>query len=517
MDQIPKDENQNQQEQTSGNIFDNNQVSDAENSAYGQTQNFDTAESSQMVNNYTEGTRGADMPPPPFIEDKRKKYLVIAIGGVFLFILFIIGIILLKNRKSTDTSSKDIVLNYWGLWEEKDIIVPLLDEYKTKHPNITINYSKQEPKLYRERLKAAIERGEGPDLFRFHNTWVPMLQSVLSAVPETVYSADEYSRLFFPVMNTDLKSGTRYYGIPLEIDGLMLYYNEDILKGANVPVPVTWDDVQAAVPKLTVKEGGRIVTSTIALGTAENIEHFSDILGLMMLQNGVNLSRSAFSCSDPRKVDCAVEVLTFYRSFAEPPGNTWDELQDNSLVAFAGGKVAMIFAPSWQAFFIKSLAPNLNFKTARVPQLPCKSAPCPSIDWATYWVEGVSATSKYQAEAWEFLKYISSEDALKKMYEQQLNKRILFGEPYSRAELANTLKSNPYIAPIIEMAPTMKSFYLASRTYDGDTGINTLLINYLKDRINSLSQGVSPEAAMRTFEEGLQQIFKNFNISASAQ
>ena len=149
----------------------------------------------------------------------------------------------------------------------------------------------------------------------------------------------------------------------MEIDGLVLFYNEDILKGANVDVPTTWIDVQNAVSKITVKEKDNIVTSAIALGTAENIEHFSDILGLMMLQNGTVLTKSLFSCVDTSSTTCAVEALTFYRKFAEEPNNTWDNTLENSIFAFAGGKVAMIIAPTWQALAIKEISPDLNFKT----------------------------------------------------------------------------------------------------------------------------------------------------------
>lgn len=527
MDQTPKEN----QSQIAGNIFDNNQ-SGGESSAYEQTQNIESIQPLQQPppaernqSNLTgEGTISGynqpgneNLPPPPYTEDKRKKYIFIGIGAIFLIFLLLGGILLLRGKGAVKAPvNKDVVLTYWGLWEDKDIMQPLIDEYKTKHPNITINYTIQEPKLYRERLQAAIGRGEGPDIFRFHNSWVPMIQSVLAPMPDTIYSPDEFAKIFFPVANTDLKVGSKLYGIPLEIDGLMLLYNDDILKSANITVPATWDDVKAAVSKLTVKEAGRIKTSAIALGTAENIEHFSDIIGLMMLQNGVNLSRSAFSCNEVGKTNCATDVLAFYRSFADPPGNAWDETQDNSLVAFAGGNVAMIFAPSWELFFIKSLSPDLNFKTAPVPQLPCKSQPCPSINWATYWVEGVSATSKYQTEAWDFLKYLSSVDAMQKMYELQVKKRILFGEPYARVEIANTLKDNPYIAPIVNMAPSMRSSYLASRTYDGDAGINTVLVNYLKNAVNSLASGVSPETAIKTFEDGLQQVIKNYNIPTPA-
>lgn len=462
-------------------------------------------------------TEEGGIPPPPFAEDdKKKKFIVFgAVGLIILLVIFLVFNLLFRSKPK---APEQITLNYWGLWEDQNILQPVFDEYKKDHANITINYIKQDPKLYRDRLKTALDKGEGPDIFRFHNTWVPMMKSYLSPLPKNIYADSDFEKTFFPVATSDLKLSGNIYGIPLMIDGLLLFYNEDILKSANVSTPSTWEDVQKAIPKLTVKEKGKIVTSSIALGTAENIEHFSDILGLMFLQNGTKPEKSLFSCADGKSTTCGVETLTYYHKFAETPNNTWDETLENSIVAFAGKKVAMIIAPSWEAFTIKELAKNsnLNFKVGKVPQLPCDKKPCATVNWATYWVEGVSVRSKYQKEAWEFLKYLSNQDTMRKVYELQMKSRILFGEPYSRVDLAKTLSDNPYLAPLMEEAPTMKSFYLASRTNDGDTGLNTTLITYLKNAVNSLSSGTSIETALKTTDEGFKQVYSRFGLSAPA-
>jgi len=452
-------------------------------------------------------------PPPPYIEDTKKKYIFIAIILIIILVL-LVGIIKFIRRKQP-AANGNVTLTYWGLWEDKQNIQPIIDEYQRVNSRITINYILQDKKQYRERLQAAIERGEGPDIFRFHNTWVPMLIRNLAPIPKTTLSNEEFMTTFYPVALNDLKIGDNLHGIPLEIDGLLLFYNEDILRSSNVPVPSTWTDIMNAASKLTVKEKGRIITAGIALGTAENIEHFSDILGLMFLQNGVQITNSLFSCSDKTKINCAVDALTFYRTFADPPDNSWDDTLENSILAFAGGRAAMIFAPSWQVFTIKAINSNLNFKTTQVPQLPCDRQPCLAVNWASYWVEGVSNRSKYQQESFEFLKYLSQDSTMKKIYELQVKSRQLFGEPYSRVDLGQSLTDNSYLAPLIAQAPTMKSFYLASRTHDGETGLNTTLIKYLQDAVNSLSAGVSPETALHTADAGFKQIFTRFGITSS--
>ena len=307
MDNTPKGDNQNLPT-SSGDIFNND--SESSYSAATTLPEAETGSNSTAVDSFTQSEQMAppisgtpesgfspnsssdnDGAPPPFVEDTRKKYLLIGIVIVFFLLLILVVIKLISGGKKPKPEVA-VTLTYWGLWEEKNILQPVIDEYKRSHPTITVNYVLQDSKQYRDRLQKAIEKGEGPDIFRFHNTWVPMLMDNLASVPSNIYSIEDYKKIFYPVVINDLKitnekGDTAIYGIPLEIDGLVLFYNEKILKSANVAVPTTWFDLLDITGKLTVKEKGKIITSAVALGTAENVEHFSDILGLMLLKNGV--------------------------------------------------------------------------------------------------------------------------------------------------------------------------------------------------------------------------------------
>lgn len=472
---------------------------------YSETQDQSQVTSSQEV--VAPPAEGSIPPPPPYEERSKIKLLAI-IGGVLLILLIIFfGIKFLLGRGGQ--SPKSATLNYWGLWEEETVIKPLIDEFQKSNPKVKISYTKQNPKQYRERLQAALTRGEGPDLFRFHNTWTDMFLSDLDPIPQTIYTPKEFDQIFYPIAKDDLLRGSSYYGVPLEIDGLVLLYNEDIVKAAGVTsIPQNWEDFRNTALKLTVKDtNGTIQTAGVALGSANNIEHFSDILGLMFLQNGTNLKDPLGPCLDPSITTCAPDTLLFYRKFADPPNNTWDDSMDNSIIAFAGGRVAMIFAPSWQIFTIKQINPDLNLKVAQVPQLPGVT-----LNWATYWVEGVSKRSKNKDAAWEFLKFLSSKESLAKLYTEQTKTRS-FGEPYSRVELASTLSSDPYLSILINEAKTMKSFPLASNTQDN--GINDQMIKYLLDAVNSLKEGGNPESALNTAAAGFTQVLQKYGVLAA--
>lgn len=419
-------------------------------------------------------------------------FLALLAGLVFLG-RFIFGLV---------AGAKEVTITYWGLWENDAIIRPILADFESSHPKIKVQYVKQSHRQYRERLSAAISRGEGPDVFRFHNTWVPMLRTSLLTAPKTVMTAAEYQQTFYPIATSDLVGGQSIYGIPLMIDGLGLYYNEDIFAAAGAKPPVTWEDVLNIVPKLTARNEEVITTSAIALGTTGNVEHFSDILATMMLQNGAKLS-------DPTG-KTAEETLLFYRKFADPtdPVYTWNETLDNSIYAFAMGKVAMIFAPSWRAFDIKQMNANLRFNITVIPQLPGNT-----VTWASYWVEGVSAKSKYPAAAWEFVKYVTSKETATKLYSEE-SKGRLFGEPYARVDMGKSLADDPYVGAFIKQAPNAKSFPLASRTFDN--GLNDKLIKYLEDAVNGLAQGSAPKAVLDTASAGFRQVLGSYGLSSSA-
>lgn len=420
-------------------------------------------------------------------------FFVLLIGGAVLGGRFILGII---------QGNSEVTIQYWGLWENDALITPLISEFEANNPKIKVQYVKQNHRQYRERLQAAITRGDGPDVFRFHNTWVPMLKDDLAPVPETVITASAFSSAFYRVASRDLVAGQTIFGIPLMIDGLGLYYNEDMLASAGVALPTTYEELLQVVPQLTVKQGDQILTSAIALGTTGNVENFSDIIAVMMMQNGAKLT-------DPKGVE-AEQTLIFYRKFADraDPVYTWNETLDNSVVAFANGQVAMMIAPSWRAFDVKQINPNLRFKIAPIPQLPGNT-----VTWASYWVEGVSSKSKQKEAAWQFLSFLTSKEAATKLY-TEASKSRLFGEPYARVDMGDSLADDPYAGAFIKQAPDARSFPLASRTFDN--GINDKLIKYLEDAVNATRNGSAPTDALETASSGFSQVLRSYGLTSGS-
>ena len=443
----------------------------------------------------------------PTVTTTGRRFPIKIILGILLALILAalayFGFKFLRSRTGAPLTTNTIT--WWGLWEDSGVVAPLIEEYQTQNPTIKIEYVRQSPKDYRERLESSLSGGEGPDIFFFHNSWVPMFRDKLDKIPAEVMGAGEFAQTFYPIVSSDVTSGTGLTGIPLGYDALTLYINQDMFDAAGKTAPETWDDLRKVASELTIKdEEGLISQSGVALGLTSNIDHWPEILALMMLQNGANLAEPTG--------ELAEKALEFYTFFYKTD-KVWDENLPNSTVAFAAGKVAMIFGPSWRAFEIKEQNPELRFKTVAPPHLPKEDTNEPDVAYATYWIQGVWEGSSQKEAAWSFLKFMSQKTSLEKLF-ANASKTRLFGEPYPRVDMTELLNTHPMLGAIITQAPNATSWYLASRTFDGPTGINSQINKYFEDAVNAVNEGTSAEGALATTAEGVAQILAQFGISS---
>ncbi|MBI2039727.1 extracellular solute-binding protein [Candidatus Microgenomates bacterium] len=404
---------------------------------------------------------------------------------------------------SGETDKGPVNLTWWGLWEEDSLIRPLIDEYKKQNPNIEISFIRQSSVNYRTRVQTQVREGVGPDIFMIHNSWLPMFSVDVAAATEDIFSLSEYKSLFYPVAGESFIRDNQIFAAPSEIDGLALFINEDILGPVGGQVPKNWQEFMDSASKMTVRDQSGIKTAGAALGTASNVDHWSDILGLLLLQQpGVDLKNPATSA--------VAEVLRFYTGFVtDPRKKTWDVNLPSSTQMFAEGRLGFYLAPSWRAHELRVANPNLKFKVVPVPQLVGRQ-----VGWASFWAWAVSKQSKHQKESWQFIKFLTSSEAEKLAY-QEAAKIRLFGQPYSRVDLAQDLVNDPIVGAFVNQGPYYKFWYLSSNTFD-TSGINEEMIKYWEDGINATLAGTDPQVALQTVARGVTQVLdKYINIKAT--
>lgn len=397
---------------------------------------------------------------------------------------------------SSPLTSGPVTLTYWGLFEPPSLMEPLIEQYQEEHPNVEIEYSQREYAdlgQHKETLLTRLRQGSGPDLMRIHASWIPQFYTELVAAPSSILSFADFSTAFYPVAVESLTVEQSVYAVPLEYDGLMLFYNQAMFDEANVAnPPTTWGEFRTVAIRL-IKRGGNneLLQAGAAIGGGNNIDHASDILGLMLAQSNVQVPEDLDS-------QAAQDALVFYTNFMTVD-RVWDTALPEATIAFARGEVAMIFAPSWQVFAVQAINPGLDFALAPVPQLPSGSAGGGTVYWASFWAEAVSRDSEHLEAAWDFLKFLSSAEVLQDFYANAAQNRA-FGEPYPRMDLAGNLSADPMASQMVVGAMTAQTGILAARA--GNNEATEAVVT----AIEAVLKGGEAKAALATLKETLSRL-----------
>jgi multiple sugar transport system substrate-binding protein len=385
----------------------------------------------------------------PALKKITLKFLVFS----FVFILPLSGFGCKLMSSEVQQNVKSTTLEIWGVYMNSAHIKPIVDAYRVSHPYVRVNYTNFRPEEYETQLLNAMAEDRGPDIFLVHNTKVLEYKNKLMPLPASVKVATlveegtikketkvvmqtipgltvgQLKKSFVDVVASDVvfvNSETRQeeiFGLPLSMDTLVLYYNADLLNRANIPEPPkTWMELQEMIPKLTkVDENDGIVQAGISLGLSDNIDNYFDILSALMLQNGtvftteynqIVIDRIPSVLQGKIETAPALSALDFYSSFAKPykVTYTWDKYMKPAVQAFAAGNLAMFVGYQFHNDTIKSLSPKLNYLIAPLPQVNSEYP----INYANYWVMGVSKKTKSSDVAWDFVQYATQADQVSK-------------------------------------------------------------------------------------------------------
>lgn len=389
---------------------------------------------------------------------------------------------------STGGAVQRIELNYWRVFDGEDAFADIIRAYQAQHPNVRINYRKLRFDEYEEELVRALAEGRGPDIFSVHNTWMREYQDLMQPMPASVtvtrleergtlrkevvavqrqkptITKNQLARAYVDVVAQEVilpyqaapraEVEERIYGLPLSVDTLALFYNKDLLNAAGIPVaPTTWEQLQNDVTTLTRQSAsGDILQSGIALGTTGNVERSSDIITLLMMQNGVRMTDERGRVTFAQNSQLALDAFTVYTDFASPVKQvyTWNSAFGNSFNAFAQGQTAMFLGYSYHIPLLRTAAPRLNFEVAKAPQISPGSFQ--EVNFANYWVEAVSKNSQHANWAWDFINFAASEEQVSK-YLTKAQK------PTALRNLIASQIDDPYVGPFAQQVLTARSWY----------------------------------------------------------
>lgn len=376
----------------------------------------------------------------------------IAIVGFGVIIFLVVAILVFFNLRPSTANQTQITV--WG-FEKSGAVSGLMDSYSQVRPNVKIAYKQVSRDNYENMLLGTLASGQGPDIFPVYNRGLAKNINVLLPAGTSQFSVSQVENLFPAEVAQDFTTGSnsqavQVYALPLYFDTLSLIYNKDIFdQGGIVNPPASWEEFQADVAKLkSISGNGQIIRAGGAIGGSQKtITNAVDVLNVLMLQNGVNMTTQPDASFASQ---AEIGAFNFYLQFANPSSDyyTWNENQPDDLGSFSSGNTAMIFGYNSDVQKIKAKSPFLRFGVAPIPQVNALKA----VNYADYWGLAVSKQSKNYASAWDFIIYMSTQAQVAGQYS------VVTNQPPALRELIGQKLNDPAIGVYAKQSLTARSW-----------------------------------------------------------
>lgn len=348
------------------------------------------------------------------------KIIILGIVGIItLVVIFgIFNIIpVFKHGSNNDPNypTSKIELNFWGL-DNSRAFSGAIKAYTKIHKNIKINYTKYNLlKDYKEFIINSLAEGNGPDLFMIPDYWVETYKGIMVPAYPNLVNIESFKYFYPDVVSQDFIRDGKIYAMPLYMDSLVLLYNKDIFNAkAVVFPPKTWDEFASDVVKTReTSNSGGILQAGAAIGTANNINNFADIISAIMLQLGTINDKNSAQVRFSKGNEDAVK---FYTQFANPISAyyTWNSEQEEARSAFAYGEATMIIEYNDAIKKIKDKNPFIKIGVSEIPQINVYKPRT----FAKYM--GIAVAKKSIGArayvAWDFLKFLTTRSDINKLY-----------------------------------------------------------------------------------------------------
>ena len=238
-----------------------------------------------------------------------------------------------------------VELSYWNGFTGGDgpFMQELVDQFNSEHENITVVPNTIQWADFYQRLPAAVNAGEGPDVGAMHldqlatnaarNVIVP-LDDLTEALG---LSADDFSE---EVWNAGTYQEKRY-GIPLDVHSLAMYYNTEHFEAAGITEPPT--------------DAASFMAALDALKAAGYEQPFW--MPTLWPAHLIYLSLTWQNGGEPYAVDGSganfdspesVEALEWQRSIVEQGYSPANVAIDSQYVAFKNGENSITWDGIWQ-------------------------------------------------------------------------------------------------------------------------------------------------------------------------
>jgi multiple sugar transport system substrate-binding protein len=319
------------------------------------------------------------------------------------------------------TAQQQVTITYWQYFFESKVklVDTLAQQFQAQNPGIKIAHEHFPYDAYNQKVASAVPAGQGPDVINLFYGWLPLYvgSGYLQPLPTDAFPVGELEREFVPMVRNSRLDG-KYWALPTAVRSLALFYNEDLLRAANIArAPATWDEFVTAAERVTQRDGaGRMTVEGFGIAPGGQDHHL--LREVLFRQWG-----SAPYSPDGRRVTYntaqGAEALKWYTDLITRnrvgvidffPGDS------GYRNAFMAGRAGMIVDGS---FAIAGIRRGTRAQWGVVP-LPRRSTGGEAANFGSYWVHGLTAraTGPKRDAAIKWLKFLVSEPVQRMWLEQ---------------------------------------------------------------------------------------------------
>jgi multiple sugar transport system substrate-binding protein len=343
--------------------------------------------------------------------------------------------------------AEPVVLRFWAMGREGEVIKELLPAFERAHPGIRVEVQQSPWLSAQEKLLTAFAGDVTPDLCQLGNTWIPQFAALGALAPldaRVAASGSMQREDYFKGIWDSNRIGAALYGIPWYVDTRLLFYRKDLLAEAGFAKPpqdwAEWNRMLAALKKRDPEKFGVLLP----------INEFEPLL-VLALQQDEELLRDGGRYGNFRSAEfrrtLGYYLDMFHNKWAPALSNTqisnvWDE--------FGRGYFSFYIGGPWNiGEFKRRLPANLQDSWMTAP-MPGSNGPGASVAGGSSLV--VFKASRRKEEAWQLIEYLSQPEVQRRFFELTGNL------PPRRSGWEGTaLAADPYAAAFRDQLERAKS------------------------------------------------------------
>lgn len=388
-------------------------------------------------------------------------------------------------KEQAPAQNGPVTIKYWqhSSAARDEMMGKIVEMFEAENPDIHVELEFIPEGDYTSKIVPALSTATAPDVFQIQGGMVSRLAEAGSIQPldEDVISAKEIANDFVPATVDGLKYDGEYYGMPTDTQTIVLLWNKDLLREANldwVNGPQTWDEFFEYARALTKFDSQGKMTQSGWGGKG----YWPEVASFIVSHGGtINNEKGEFCIADdPKTVAAIKEYASLYKD-----DHVYDTQFSKNWAGFRQGLVGMMLGHPAMIGNLVTTAPNLDYGVALIPEYNHSRATC-----VTSWAYVMSSKAPSEAAS-KFIKFLGSEE-VEKMW------TLKTGELPARKALLNDpeLAQNPKVAIAIHsledsfVGTLQTGGYNSawSRGFDRILNTDEPIENILRDMQNELNE-----------------------------